>query len=138
MTFLAVALASVFAALALLHAYWGCGGRRVAAAATPAKPDGRALFRPSAFACFVVAAGLAGFAWVCLAHGALAPAFFLTGRTKWVLLGMSGLFALRTVGDGKYAGLFRRVRDTDFARLDRILYTPLCLALSAGLAWLAV
>lgn len=138
MILLAASLASLFAALAALHAYWGCGGRWAAAAAAPKKTDGSAVFRPSPLACFVVAAGLAGFAWICLAHVNQTPALFLQGRTKAALLVMSGIFALRTIGDSNYVGLFRRVRGTDFARLDRLLYTPLCLMLSAGLAWLAL
>lgn len=137
MILVAAILGLVFATLAGLHAYWGCGGRWGAAAAAPKKPDGTSFFHPSAVACFVVAAGLAAFAWVCLAHAAIVPAFLLTGRTKVVLLGLSGIFALRTIGDFKYVGLFRRVGPTDFSRMDKILYTPLCFVVSGLLFWLA-
>jgi hypothetical protein len=48
----------------------------------------------------------------------------------------AGLLA-RTVGDFKYVGLFKRVRGTPFARLDTLLYSPLCLLLSLGVASVA-
>ena len=38
--------------------------------------------------------------------------------------------ALRAIGDFRYVGFFNRVRDTGFARLDTLAYSPLC----AGLA----
>ena len=38
--------------------------------------------------------------------------------------------ALRAIGDFRYVGFFKRVRDSSFARLDTLAYSPLC----AGLA----
>lgn len=102
------------------------------------EPDGTPVFQPGVFACGAVALGLGGFAYTCLAHVTLLPPLFLVGRTKMILLVIRGCFALRTIGDFKYAGMFRRIQSTDFSRKDRVFYTPLCFALSAFLAWLAV
>lgn len=44
----------------------------------------------------------------------------------------AGLFALRVVGDFRYVGLFRSIRKTAFARMDRIFYTPLCATYAAA------
>ena len=54
-----------------------------------------------------------------------------TGHRYGLLL-VGLLFSLRTLGDVKYVGLTKRVRNTPFAILDTKLYTPLCgvLALS--------
>jgi len=48
-----------------------------------------------------------------------------------------GLLA-RAVGDLNYVGFFKRVRGTKFARMDSLLYSPLCLALAAGVAIVAM
>ena len=141
MNLIAIILAFVFTAIAALHVYWGCGGTWAVTSTLPKFPDGRPVFQASGLAgliaCLVVAFGLVAFAYACLAHVALVPPVFLAGRTKLGLLVISGIFALRTVGDFRFFGVFRRVHGTDFSRLDRLFYTPLCSVLSALLAWLA-
>lgn len=137
MNFVAWSLSVVFLSIATLHLYWAGGGMWAAQAAAPKHQDGRAVFQPGAVACVTVASGLLAFAYACLAHRGLVPPLFLAGRTRWVLLAMSAIFAWRTIGDFKFAGLFRRVQSTDFGRLDRLVYTPLCGAVSALLGWLA-
>jgi hypothetical protein len=42
------------------------------------------------------------------------------------------------VGEFKYVGFFKRVRGTRFATLDTLVYSPLCLLLAAGVAWVAL
>ncbi len=49
---------------------------------------------------------------------------------RYGLLCIGLLFGLRTIGDFKYVGSTKWVRNTPFARYDITLYTPLC----AGLA----
>jgi hypothetical protein len=81
----------------------------------------------------LVAVGLFLLGWLTLAlvHAVPAPL-----RADW-LWGAgalaAGVFAARTIGDFHLTGLFKRVRDTPFARWDDLLYTPLCFALSAAL-----
>ena len=138
MTLLGCILAFIFVGLAALHLYWAAGGNWAAKVALPKLPDGRLIFRPNAFASAAVALGLGAFGYICLVHLSLVPPLFLVGRTRVILFVISGVFALRTIGDFNYVGIFRRVNSTDFSRMDRICYTPLCLSLSASLLWLAV
>ena len=44
---------------------------------------------------------------------------------------------MRAIGDFRYVGFFKRVRGSRFARMDTTLYSPLCLALAAGVAAVA-
>ncbi|KAF1023592.1 MAG: hypothetical protein GAK37_03237 [Pseudomonas sp.] len=47
------------------------------------------------------------------------------------------LFA-RAIGDSELVGFFKKVGGSRFARLDTFFYSPLCMALGAGLlvvAW---
>jgi uncharacterized membrane protein SpoIIM required for sporulation len=53
--------------------------------------------------------------------------------TAWLI---AAVFALRAIGDFRYVGFFKRIRDTRFARLDTLAYWPLCavLAVLIGIA----
>ncbi len=134
---LAYLLATVFAVLALWHIRWAFNGAHTDSATIPKRSDGTPVISPGPFACLVVAAGLAGFGYVCLAHVLVVPSFGLHSYSKILLLAIGAVFLARGIGDFRYVGLFRRVAGTDFARLDRRLFTPLCLALSLLLGLLA-
>ncbi len=137
MKFIALSLAAVFSFLAGLHIYWGLGGRWASESALPRTTGGELVFKPGLLGCLVVAGGLGGFAYLCLAHAALLPRPAMLANTHRFLAGMSVIFALRVVGDFRYVGVFRRIKETDFAVRDRSIYTPLCAVLSAVLALLA-
>jgi hypothetical protein len=47
------------------------------------------------------------------------------------------VLALRAIGEFRYVGLFKRVRESRFAALDTRVYTPLCVALAAAVFYLA-
>ena len=122
--------------LALLHVRWAFGGH-AEGAAVPSRPDGTPLFRPGPLASLSVASALALAAALVLARGDLLPAFAsprVIGLGTW---GIALAFAARAVGEFRYVGLFRRVRDTPFAKWDARLFTPLCAVLAVGTAWLA-
>ncbi len=134
---LTLCLAGIFLALAGLHVYWAAGGRVGSVVAVP-EAAGQPIFQPSAGATVVVALGLGAAALVVLAAGgyrlALLPAAWVTPGT-WAL---AGLFGLRALGDFRYVGFSKRLRDTRFARNDTRYYSPLCLAIAGGCALLAV
>ena len=136
MHYLTILNTIVFLGLAALHGYWALGGRRGFAAALPAAPNGTLRLRPSAGMTWAVALGLLAMSTLSAAHLAFEPG----SAPSWMRLAdgaLALLFALRAVGDFRYVGLSKRVRDTTFARLDTRYYTPLCLLLAAGCAWLA-
>lgn len=116
---------------------WAIGGVS-AGAAVPSRRDGTPVFRPGPIASLSVAAALALAAAFVLARGHVvadwAPARVITLGT-W---GVATAFAARTIGEFRYVGVFRRVRDTPFARWDARLFTPLCAVLAVGTAWLAL
>jgi hypothetical protein len=124
---LTLTLVTIFSLLAAIHIFWGLGGTWGAAAAIPTTANNEAVMNPKMFACFVVAAGLLGFA-----------AFVLV-RVQWITLGLpdwvlqsglwiiAGIFSLRAIGDFKYVGFFKKIRSTTFGRLDTRYYSPLCL-----------
>lgn len=48
------------------------------------------------------------------------------------------LFTGRALSWSRYFGLFKRIRNTRFARYDSLLYSPACLVLGLGLFCLAL
>jgi hypothetical protein len=127
----AVVLVALFLLLAALHVYWAAGGRWGASVAVP-EVGGRPAFQPGPAATLVVALLLAAAAAVVAARARFVPdlgAPWLFRAGAWTL---SAVFALRTIGNFRTFGLFRAARDTAFARYDRVLFTPLCVAIAVG------
>ena len=131
----ALLLAMILLAIGLVHLYWALGGRRAPAAVIP-QVAGRPAFEPSRASTTVVAIALfVASALVAIAGRLLADPFTPPlVRCLTFLLGV-GLLA-RAVGEFRLVGFFKRERASRFARLDTILYSPLCLIL--GLAALFV
>jgi hypothetical protein len=122
---MAAAAGSILALLSALHFYWAAGGTRGKAAAVPAR-DGKALFHPSKRATAGVAVLLAIAA--AMVFAGLRPA-------EWVL---ALIFGARAIGDGRWVGLFKRVRGTPFATLDTFVYSPLAAALCLSCLYAAL
>ena len=135
MTLIAPPMSVVLLLLALLHGYWGLGG------VWPAR-DGRSLAR--------TVAGFAGIERMPPAAASLAVAVALLAACLWPLmlaaevggglpdwlvglggLGLAFVFTVRGIL-GYLPGWRRRTPEQPFARLDPLLYSPLCLLLGSG------
>ncbi|MFE6049912.1 DUF3995 domain-containing protein [Kitasatospora sp. NPDC056446] len=93
---------------------------------------GRGTVMPSATACAVVGVGLLAAAYGVLGRAGLAPDLGLPVLFRLGTWLLAGVLLLR----GAAGPLLDRSADPAFARLDRIAYSPLCVAL--GLCTLAV
>lgn len=125
-----IALATAYLAIALLHVCWALGSTAGVAAAVPSV-DGRSVFRPGRAAICCVAALIAGcsvllYAWTGVLELPVPRA------PLRVAVGLLGVVMLaRAIGDFRYVGLFRTARKSSFARMDRWIYTPFCIAAGA-------
>lgn len=127
--FLSTLLCTCFASLAALHGYWAIGGQWGLRAALPSDKTGMVL-NPGPLACLVVALGLSGMAvfYGLMTFPTWDPLpFFWRSVLGWIIV---GIFTLRAIGDRRYIGLTRTVRNTAFAQMDRRWYTPLSLMLA--------
>lgn len=124
----------VLTGLAGLHVSWAFGGRGAGAAVVPTV-DGRPLFTPSKGATLVVAFLLAVSALLVVGRvaGWPPPLLFAVGCG-----GVAVVLLARSIGDRRSVGLLKRVQDTDFARRDTWIYSPLCLVLGVAVAATAV
>ena len=135
-TILAVAVCAVFVFLAAWHFRMAFGKLSGESNAMPTI-DGKPLFTPSRTATIAVGVAL----MLCAALVAATAGILRTGSSPsvlgWLCFALAaGLFA-RAIGEFKYVGFFKKVRGSPFARMDTLLYSPLCLGLSAAVAAVA-
>lgn len=129
-----------FVGLAIWHFYMALTPGAFVSAAVPSV-EGRPLFAPRRVPTIAVAVVLLLSAMLVSATAGL----LVVRLPGWLLLLLTyalatGLLA-RAVGEFRYIGFFKRVRGSQFARLDTWLYSPLCLLLGiavALIAWLSV
>ena len=130
-------LALILAALAAMHVAWAAGSGGRVEGFVPSD-GGRPLFTPGPLATLAVAAALAAAALVVLCGAGLVCLGLPPPLARIGIWIIALLFAARAVGEFRYVGFFKRVRDTRFARLDSWIFSPLCVviaALAATVGW---
>lgn len=126
-------LIAVFASLSLVHIYWLFGGQAGRLAAIP-EVDGKPMFQPSAPATLVVATGLALCAVVIAGTAGMIALPLSQTVLVWMTRALAVVLLLRAIGDFRLVGFFKRIHNSRFARLDTVVYSPLCLVLAIGSA----
>ncbi|WP_420539729.1 DUF3995 domain-containing protein [Paenibacillus polymyxa] len=91
------------------------------------------LFKPSKIGTSIVAFLLALAAWFVLQLGGVAPFRFFHSFYSYGAGLLSSLFILRSIGDFKWVGFFKRKKGTVFAKWDTVLYSPLCFLLGTAI-----
>ncbi len=125
----AAATAVALGLAALLHLYWALGGLRFADKVLPQRADSAAkVFNPGRWLTLVVAALFAGFAVVVATVAAGSESAIL----RALVAGGALVLAARAVGDNRYAGFTKSIRDTAFAVADDRYLTPLAVFLAFG------
>ena len=129
-TLLSIINALIFILLGAIHFYWGIGGKWGSIQALPQNlSNGTPLFLPSIVACFAVALGLWAMAIVTLNQVGLMHLNLPNIFNQYCLYVIGSIFLLRAIGDFKYVGFFKSIKNTEFGRMDMQFYSPLCLYL---------
>ena len=143
---IAVLIATPILAIGLIHFYWAAGGEAGKKMAVPeiraAGPGGqhgqwKKAFTPSKPATALVGIALSLLAAIVIMRAGLLPPIVAPWVLQWAVSLASAVMALRAIGDFRLVGFFKRVRGSDFARMDTWLYSPLCVLLALGLAYVA-
>jgi len=129
---LAAIIGLVLLFLALLHFYWVGGGKWAFANSLPTSIHGDQLIKPRKTDSFIVGIGLLGFAIFVISRGELLNIPIPSMLSNYGLWVIGSIFIIRSVGDFKYLGFFKKVKSTEFAKLDSRIYSPLCLLLGLG------
>jgi len=136
-TLLPQAVCIAFATLAVWHFYMAVAPGAGGGGAVPSV-DGKPLFTPTRRATAAVGVILLVFASLVAATAHIVPLGVPQIALSWLSYALAlGLLA-RAVGEFRYVGFFKRVHGTEFARLDTLVYSPLCLLLAGGVALVAV
>lgn len=116
--------------IAAIHFYWLLGGRWGIDAAIPTSKDGKSVFQPRPFETLGVALGLLFMAFLHIDK----IGFIELNLPIWIdnhaLKIIVFIFLIRAIGEFRYVGFFKKIKNTRFARLDTKLYSPFCLLLS--------
>lgn len=118
---------SIFMALSGLHFYWFFGGKWGLEEALPTNEKGVKVLNPGKIETAVVAFGLLAFGIFYLLESGLIsmelPKWVREYGGWFIVL----IFIARTIGDFNYVGIFKRIKNTEFAKRDTKYYAPLCL-----------
>lgn len=132
-------MAIVFASLSGLHVFWAFGYTWGLEAAVPQQSNTQTekALNPGPVACGIVAVGLALFSLFYANQVLNLPLLFSESIEAAMGYGIPSIFALRVIGEFKYVGLFKKVKDTTFAAMDTAYYIPLCIGIALGGYYLA-
>jgi len=123
---LSIILFSIFTILAIIHFNWAMGGKWGYDGALPTNEKGERILNPRKIDSAIVGVGLLGFGLFYLWKSGLIQ----LGLPAWVAYAgwiIPAIFILRAVGEFRYVGFFKKIKTTDFGKMDTKLYSPLCL-----------
>lgn len=122
---LSILLCVTFLVLSGFHFYWIFGGTWGVKKVIPTKTNGVNSFTIPKFGTLIVALVLVVFGLVYLAKSE-----FITipySFTKYAYWCIPAIFILRGIGEFKYVGFFKTIKNTEFAKADTKLFSPLCI-----------
>ncbi|GMK40225.1 hypothetical protein PCCS19_32800 [Paenibacillus sp. CCS19] len=132
MEIIVVAAAVMLLIVSGFHLFWAFGGRWGGGAAVPEKMGGGLAFKPGPVETAAVALLILAACYFLLAEGELLSALHTNALTEWGSILCAAVFGIRTVGDFRYVGFFKRCKQSRFAKYDTWFYSPLCLFLAAA------
>jgi len=119
----------IFLILSILHLYWALNGKWGFEESVPQNENGEQVLNPKKTDSTIVGIGLfifASFYWIKIELIVIELPFYLMQYGGWVI---STIFIFRAIGDFKYIGIFKKIRNTNFGKLDTRFYSPLCLVI---------
>lgn len=128
--------ASILSFISLLHIYWALGGAWGMQAAMPEQYK-ETYFNESnkfimKFDTLVIAIGLLCFAYIIMSNKYFSDKIFSPIWSKNLTAVIGSIFFIRTIGDFKMFGLFKKKSDSLFARKDSQIFVPLCIFLAGS------
>ncbi|PFR46488.1 DUF3995 domain-containing protein [Bacillus cereus] len=115
--------------VSFLHVYWAFGGKWATNSVIPTK-SGEKAFTPGLGMTLFIALLLSMAAMILLQQTNIVHFAFpniIVQMGSWVCM---VVFFIRVIGEFRYFGIFKREKDTHFARMDTVLFIPLCAFLS--------
>ncbi len=126
-TILSIILFIIFIVLGGFHFYWLFGGVWGLEKVIPSKDNKASTLTIPKFATLLVGLVLVLFGLMYLIKSGLINVqvpYWVTNYGFWVI---PSIFILRAIGDFNYVGFFKKIKNTEFAKSDSKIFSPLCL-----------
>jgi hypothetical protein len=124
---IAAVLFLIFLFLSLIHFYWAFGGKWATQGVYPTPDDKTPPRNPGIIATLLVAIALFGFGIFYLIKCEILSFQLPQIIDKYGLWILIAIFTLRAIGDFKYLGFFKKIKNTKFGQNDTKYFAPLCL-----------
>lgn len=126
---LSIILFLVFSVLSGFHFYWFFGGKWGLDKVIPSVGEKANSLEIPKFATLIVALGLMLFGLLYLGISGLITIQFPKWVTNYAYWFIPAIFTFRAIGEFKYVGFFKKIRNTEFARADSKIFAPLCIGI---------
>lgn len=124
---LSVILFLVFITLGSFHFYWFLGGSWGLDKVIPTKNNQTNGMPPPKLASLIVGLVLTLFGLIYLVKSGLIAIQIPNWVTNYAYWLIPSIFIIRAIGEFKYVGFFKKIKDTAFAKADSKIFSPLCL-----------
>lgn len=122
-----ILLGVVFVLLGGIHFYWARGGAWGFGFTLPTKVNGERVVNPKGIDSVIVGGALTVFGLFYIFRSELVPVqlpLWTLDYMGWII---PIIFILRAIGDFRYLGIFKKIKQTNFAKADSLYFSPLCL-----------
>jgi hypothetical protein len=126
---LSILLSGLLIVLGLIHFNWVIGGKFGFAASLPTKESGERVLNPKKMDSAIVGLGLTAFGFLYLIKSGIISFQLPNWLEQYIYWVIPVIFMLRAIGEFKYIGFFKRIKTTNFGKLDTKLFSPLCLVI---------
>jgi uncharacterized membrane protein YbhN (UPF0104 family) len=126
-TILSIILFLIFSILGGFHFYWFFGGVWGLEKVIPTKNKEVKTLSIPIFATLIVALILISFGLIYLIKFGITSVQVPKLITDYGYWFIPSVFILRAIGDFKYVGFFKKIKNTEFAKADSKIFSPLCI-----------
>lgn len=128
--FTAFISAIILLGISVIHVYWAFGGKWAMDAVLPQTQNEALVFKPGMSMTLLVALVFATAALLPLALLNVNSLNFSPQVLRGGIAATVIVFGLRAMGEFRYVGFFKKIKDTTFGRNDTRYFSPLCLFVS--------
>ena len=121
----------IFILLSILHFYWAFGGKLWYEDVLPTSSNGLHKLNPSRTATLIIAFGMLFFALLTVGSQGWFDRYIKRRYFRYGTLIIAIIFFLRAMGDFRFIGFFKTVKETRFAINDTQIFSPLCLLIGS-------
>ncbi len=126
---LSIILFFVFSILGGFHFYWLFGGTWGVKKVIPTKVNQENIPSIPKLATLLVGLVLVSIGLLYLMKSGFITVQIPNWTTNYVYWIIPPIFILRAIGDFNYVGFFKKIKNTEFAKADSKLFSPLCLSI---------